>query len=164
MTAVERLWGRGREGCRPTSWRCASIHSQAVGPPHLATKLLPQPQLDAALGFALITKALRIRSDSKSTVAGRSTVQRGAACRRMGTELPGACTLRTCAGQGPQQACATPGRHMLAPIDQGHGCSLPTAHQPGSAGHAANTAGPWQAQAAAFQQLDLTRGAFQELQ
>jgi hypothetical protein len=31
---------------------------------YLATKLLPQPQLLAALGFAATTKAERIRSDS----------------------------------------------------------------------------------------------------
>ena len=36
-------------------------------PPHFATKLLPQPHEEAALGLAAMTKALRIRSLSKST-------------------------------------------------------------------------------------------------
>lgn len=39
---------------------------------YLATKLLPQPQLEAALGLSWMTKAERIRSDSKSTAAERT--------------------------------------------------------------------------------------------
>lgn len=42
----------------------------------MATKLLPQPQLLAALGLLWITKADRIRSLSKST-AGRQARQAG---------------------------------------------------------------------------------------
>lgn len=64
------LHGRA-PGPQAASWPCAGIHSLGGGGRHLATKLLPQPQLEAALGLALITNALRIRSDSKSTVGGR---------------------------------------------------------------------------------------------
>ncbi len=52
--------------CR--GWPGLAWLPQLTWPPHLATKLEPQPQEDAALGLASITNADRIKSDSKPTV------------------------------------------------------------------------------------------------
>ncbi len=51
----------------------------------MATKLLPQPQLEAALGLVMITNAERIRSDSKST-AGQDGAGRDGRLKGSGAE------------------------------------------------------------------------------
>lgn len=77
-SAVERDWfgGGGRAGVcaaagcghvvarRQPQLSSPQLLSQARVEPHFATKEEPQPQEEAALGFAATTKAERIRSDS----------------------------------------------------------------------------------------------------